>query len=98
MNLSPSTVLGPGEATSAPGWTLSATAEQEERRLRQAVANYLSPAATFDFVWVERSPNNHFLGVVVPPSPRSPHAVTSPSGEVGRRSDIRFATAPTPCG
>lgn len=77
-----------GLATSAPGWTLSLTAEQEERRLRQAVVNYLSPVATFDCVWLERAPSGHYLGVVVPPSPRSPHAVTSPSGE--GRTALRY--------
>lgn len=77
-----------GVATNAPGWSLSATAEQEERRLRQAVVNYLSPVATFECVWVDRAPSGHFLGVVVPPSPRSPHAVTSPSGE--GRTALRY--------
>lgn len=77
-----------GVATSAPGWSLSSTAEQEERRLRQALVNYLSPVASFDCVWVERSPSGCFLGLVVPPSPRSPHAVTSPSGE--GRTALRY--------
>lgn len=77
-----------GMATGSPGWAIPRTAEREERRLRQAIANYLSPVAAFDCVWVERSPDHYFLGVVVPPSPRSPHAVTSASGE--ERGALRY--------
>lgn len=77
-----------GVAVSAPGWTFSSTPEVEERRLRQAVVNYISPIASCDFIWVERVPSGWFLGLVIPPSPRSPHAVTSHSGE--GRTALRF--------
>ena len=77
-----------GVATKAPGWALSSTTEVEERRLRQALVNYLSPITYCDFIWVERSPSGRFLGVVIPPSPRSPHAVMSQTGE--GRTALRY--------
>ncbi len=52
------------------------------------MVNYLSPIAYCDFVWVERVPSGWFLGVVIPPSPRSPHAVTSHSGD--SRTALRY--------
>lgn len=74
-----------GVATSVPRFALGATPEAEERRLRQALANHVSPIPRCEFVWVEGDPDGWLLGLVIPPSPRAPHAV------LGERGDSRVA-------
>lgn len=55
--------------------------ELEERRLRQALANFQAPIGSCDFVWVPTQTGEWFLAVVVPPSPRQPHAVLGDRGD-----------------
>jgi hypothetical protein len=54
--------------------------EAEERRLRQALANFQAPIATVDFVNVA-SGSGFCIAIVVPPSPQSPHAVLGNPGD-----------------
>jgi len=56
------------------------TAAKEQQRLGFALRNYLAPPADFSFVPVPAQGGGWYLAVVVPPSPRSPHAVL---GELG---------------
>ena len=56
-------------------FVLTATAEKEERRLRQALVNNMSPLAECEFVWADAGEGGLYLAIVVPRSRRSPHAV-----------------------
>lgn len=60
--------------------------EAEERRLRAALINHQAPLATCEFVWIPVGAGGHYLAVVVPNSPRAPHAVVT----TDRRRPIRY--------
>jgi hypothetical protein len=64
-----------GTATGVTPIPAAVSHEQEERRLRQALVNHQAPLAACDFVPVPAKPDGWYLAVVIPPSPRSPHAV-----------------------
>ena len=70
-----------GIATDAPRFDVLSSPEQEERRLRQALVNHVSPVPRCEFVWVEGVSCSLAPGSIVPPSHRSPHAVLSERGE-----------------
>ena len=79
-----------GVATSIHPLELPDGQEGEERRLRTALANHQAPLADCQFVWVTLAEGGVVLAVVVPPSRRSPHAVTAPSdGRAALRYPIR---------
>jgi hypothetical protein len=61
------------------------SADDEERRLRQALLNYQAPLADCWFVWIDATGGGRYCAVIVPPSRRSPHAVAGDPGE-GRRA------------
>lgn len=61
------------------------TVEQEEQRLRLALANFMAPLGVVDFVPVPIEAGGFALAVVVPPSPRSPHAVLKKTTEDGTK-------------
>jgi hypothetical protein len=56
----------------------------EERRLRQALANYAAPIPLVAFVPIGVASASYCLAVVVPPSPRAPHAVRGAPGDSRR--------------
>ncbi|MDT0263930.1 AlbA family DNA-binding domain-containing protein [Jatrophihabitans lederbergiae] len=62
--------------------------EREEQRLRQALLNHQAPLAACEFVWAPLAAGGSLLGVVVPPSPRAPHAVLGDQG-VSLRYPVR---------
>ncbi len=69
-----------GTANGLTAVTVS-TAEAEQRRLGQALRNYLAPPAEFSFVPIPSKDAGWYLAVVVPPSPRAPHAVLGERGD-----------------
>src|SRR6266511_421060 len=71
-----------GTATGVNRISAAVATEQEERRLRQALVNYQAPTAACDFVWVQAKPDGWFLAIVIPPSPRAPHAVLGDPGDL----------------
>ncbi|MCB9414943.1 MAG: ATP-binding protein [Actinobacteria bacterium] len=50
------------------------------QRLRQALSNYASPAPRFHPIPITASAGGHYLALIVPPSPFSPHAVRGATG------------------
>jgi hypothetical protein len=56
-------------------------AEGEERRLRQALRNYVSPFVIVDFIWIEAESNRKYLALVIPPSRSAPHGIAQSRGE-----------------
>lgn len=51
-----------------------------EQRLRAVLANYTAPTPLIDVVAIPASGGNSYMAIVVPPSGRAPHAVTSGPG------------------
>lgn len=81
------TELG-GVAKAAAPISIATSGEAEERRLRQALVNNLAPLATAEFIWIPVAAGGWFCAVVVPRSPRTPHAVVIESG-TGLRYPVR---------
>ncbi|MDQ3569831.1 MAG: ATP-binding protein [Actinomycetota bacterium] len=77
-----------GVAKSAAPFAIATSAEAEERRLRQALVNTLAPLATTEFIWIPTATGAWFCAVVVPRSPRAPHAVVIEGG-TGLRYPVR---------
>jgi len=71
------------------------TAENEEQRLRMALANCMAPLAVVDIVPVKIASGGFCLVVVVPHSLRAPHAVITKPGVDNRRPlryPVRYGT------
>ncbi|GAB7046579.1 AlbA family DNA-binding domain-containing protein [Catenuloplanes indicus] len=69
-----------GKASSLAPIT-SVASEAEEQRLRMALVNYLGPSTETFFLSIPAATGGFYLGVVVPPSRRGPHAVLAPSSD-----------------
>lgn len=80
-----------GVATSATPFSIATSTEVEERRLRQALVNNLAPLATTEFIWIPTAGGAWFCAVMVPRSPRAPHAVVIEGG-TGLRYSVRHGT------
>jgi hypothetical protein len=63
---------------------LNTTGEAEERRLRQALTNYLAPPTDTIFITIPAAGGGFYLAVIVPPSRRAPHAVVGSPGDARR--------------
>jgi hypothetical protein len=55
-----------GVATAVAPFPIETSTEAEERRLRQALVNFLAPLATSEFTWVPAGAGEWFCAVVVP--------------------------------
>ena len=80
-----------GVAKTASPFSMATSSEAEERRLRQALVNNLAPLATTEFIWVPNAGGGWFCAVVVPRSPRAPHAVVIEGG-TGLRYPVRHGS------